>query len=151
MRRGQNGCPVTIPRAYKAPILVWNVNLLESNKNVRAISRYHQSWKQAACKAKKLRTILTKHAGHPHKSHKTEHLHTDTRTHTHTHTPHTQDESLFAVLFQQVWSSWILFSWVPPAILQMRIAQFSMTRHPELQFWSFRLRKMMCLTDFAKG
>ena len=100
MRRGQNGCPVTIPRAYKVPILVWNVNLLESSKNVRAISSYHQSWKQAACKAKKLKTILTKHAGHPHKSHKTEHLHTDTRTHT--HMPHTQDESLLAVLFQQV-------------------------------------------------
>ena len=94
MRRGQNGCPVTIPRAYKAPILVCNVNLLESNKNVRAISRYHQSWKQAACKAKKLRTILTKHAGHPHKSHKTEHPHTDTRTHTLTRRIHRTNHCL---------------------------------------------------------
>ena len=82
VRRGQNGCPVTIPRAYKAPILVWNVNLLESNKNVRAISCYHQSWKQAACKAK--------NKNNPDKACGTPTQVTQDRTpahrHTHTHT-----------------------------------------------------------------
>ena len=135
-----------------------SINCLESSKNVRAISCHHPncSWKQAACKAKKLNTIMTQHAGHIHTRHKRQNAHGQTHSHMHTHT-HKHKRRIrmtkhcLQLVFADLAEFYVSSSWVPTAILQTRVAQFSVSRQPRLQFWSFRLRKMMCLTDFAKG
>ena len=118
-----------------------SINCVESSKNVRAISCHHPncSWKQAACKAKKLNTIMTQHAGHIHTRHKRQNAHGQTHSHMHTHT-----NTNAAYAWQNIVCSWFLQVWQNSMFL---LAGF------QLRFCKRVLRSFPCLDslDYSSG
>ena len=152
--------PVTMPHVYKVPILVfgeWKYQLPWKQQKRKS---YQLPPSELFLEAGRLQSKEIEHnhdtarGTHTHTSQKTERTRANTLAHAHTHKHKRRirmTKHCLQLVFAGLAEFYVSSSWVPTAISQTRVAQFSMSRQPRLQFWSFRLRKMMCLTDFAKG